>query len=230
MYRLTKSRQIEAALIAGIILCSTATAETLVLRSGSTVTGKLLNMDSHEVSIERCGRPEKYDRLEVKSITLEPDARSAPCGVPLSSKVEFPLGTIIQARLLDYVDSSREPVGQAFRATVETPVTVDGRIVISGGVRMIVKLVQNYGATGQRALTLDVAGVQLGKEWAAFGSEQSPGKAQPSSSPTTRVERYKTSLLDLDSNNVSTQGDKVLVPSGTRLNFVFTRSAQLLAK
>ena len=129
-----------------IILFSVASpAETLTLRDGSIIRGKLQSMDAQEVRIERCGRVEQYAREGVKSIGLESADGGEACGASSQPNVELPAGMRIALRILDYIDSQREPIGQVFRARLEAAIEVDGRILVSRGSPIILGLVEKEG-------------------------------------------------------------------------------------
>ena len=49
---------------------------------------------------------------------------------PPPPPVEIPAGTSISVRMLDPVDSDRNQVGDRFRATLDQPITVDGKVVV----------------------------------------------------------------------------------------------------
>src|SRR5258708_16158283 len=152
-----------------IILFSVAApAETLALRDGSIMRGKLQSMDAQEVRIERCGRVEQYAREGVKSIGLESADGGEACGASSQPNVELPAGMRIALRILDYIDSQREPVGQVFRARLEAAIEVDGRILVSRGSPIILGLVEKGGTMTQPRTALDLVGVQLDKRWARF--------------------------------------------------------------
>src|SRR5216684_7125754 len=75
-----------------ILFSAVSPAETLLLRSGSVIRGKLQSMDAQEVRIERCGRVEQYAREGVKSIGLESADGGEACGASSQPNVELPAG------------------------------------------------------------------------------------------------------------------------------------------
>jgi hypothetical protein len=104
--------------------------------------------------------------------------------------LSLPRGAQISARLLDFVDSSHEPVGQTFRAVVTKPVGEERAPAIQKGARLLVRLV----STGRNALTLDLQGVQLGaEEWASFRPDGGGSRliaravARPKAAPGARL-------------------------------------------
>jgi len=58
-----------------------------------------------------------------------------------AGSVTIPAGTLITVRMTDSVDSERNHVGEIYRATVDSPVRVDGQIVVPRGAEAIGRLV-----------------------------------------------------------------------------------------
>ncbi|MDP9267651.1 MAG: BON domain-containing protein [Acidobacteriota bacterium] len=57
-------------------------------------------------------------------------ATYTPAPPPPPPPVEIPAGTSISVRMLDPIDSDKNQVGDRFRATLDQPITVDGRVVV----------------------------------------------------------------------------------------------------
>lgn len=77
---------------------------------------------------------------------------------------EIPSGTNITIRMIDDVDSKVASVGQTFRASVDEPVTVDGRVLVPRGADVATKLVElkepgKLAGGGQ--LTLDLSSITV---------------------------------------------------------------------
>lgn len=75
-----------------------------------------------------------------------------------------PAGTALVVRLIDPVDSERDRLGQTYRASIDEPVIVDGQTVIPRGADVIAKLVddkQSGKLEGRTVLTLDLVQVQV---------------------------------------------------------------------
>src|SRR5260370_34698235 len=140
-----------------IILAAVCPAESLVLRSGVTVSGKLLAMDQRLVRIERCGREEQYAREDVKTIGLDGESSAgALCDGSESAKSELASATDLPLRLLDYLDSEHEPAGQVFRAEFDAPLKVEGRVILPLKTAVLLRMVDLGGEAGRskRALCL----------------------------------------------------------------------------
>lgn len=214
------------AVVTTTLFCMGASAETFVLRNGIVVSGKLQSMDAQDVGIERCGRVEHFAREEVKSINLESTSGAEACSASSQPKLELPAGFSITLRTVDHIDSLREPAGQVFRAVLETSIEVDGRILVSSGASMIIKLVPaGDSASGQ---TLDLVGIQLGKRWARIAPAPVKGVSlMATASGLAAVSVAGAALPDFSLNSILVRGERILAPSNTKLTFVLKKAAQL---
>jgi hypothetical protein len=214
------------AVLAIVLFSVRSSAETLLLRNGAAVTGKLQGMDAQEVRIERCGRVERYAREEVKSLDLESAGGGEPCGASSQPKLELPAGLSMTVRMLDYIDSQREPAGQVFRAKLETTLKVDGRVIVSSGAQMIVRMVHIGGVNTRQ--TLDLVGIQLGKRWARIEPLRDTGRSLISTPPTiAAVSVPEASSPDFPLDNILLRDDRIVAPSNTRLTFVLQQAVRL---
>ncbi len=76
---------------------------------------------------------------------------------PSLAGLQIPAGTPIVVRMIDRVDSETDRVGQTFRASVDEPVYINGQMVVPRGADATVKLVaqqQSGKFAGRTALTL----------------------------------------------------------------------------
>ncbi len=78
------------------------------------------------------------------------------------SGMELPAGTVLTVRMIDPVDSEVSRVGETFRASIDEPVVVGSDQVIPRGADVVVKLVddkQSGKISGKTELTLDLVSV-----------------------------------------------------------------------
>jgi hypothetical protein len=92
-------------------------------------------------------------------------APAAPSvAVARASGPEIPAGTNITIRMIDDVDSQGAALGQTFKASVDEPVTVDGRVLVPRGADVTTKLVE-FKEPGKLAgggqLTLDLSSITV---------------------------------------------------------------------
>lgn len=67
-------------------------------------------------------------------------------------------------RMIDSVDSERDKVGQTFRASLDEPLMINGETVLARGADVLMKLVdqkQSGKIQGETALTLDIVSVTV---------------------------------------------------------------------
>ena len=67
------------------------------------------------------------------SVSAPPVAAAAPTPPPAPKKVTIPTGTTMAIRLVDAIDSETSQQGQSFRATLDSPLSVEGDVVIPTG-------------------------------------------------------------------------------------------------
>jgi hypothetical protein len=197
-------------------------AETFVLRGGGAVNGKLLGMDSHEVTIEHCGSVERFAREDVTSIRLESSPAEPNCDAAPAS-LELPQGTSLSIRLLDFVDSRHEPSGQVFRAMLEAPVKAGDRIALSSGARAIVRMI-DAGSSSHPRLMLEIVGVQLARGWARID----PAAAKDSFiGAVDQISLRETPSSVPDGEEIILEGQRIYIPSNTVLTLTFRRAIRL---
>jgi hypothetical protein len=95
-----------------------------------------------------------------RTAILRPDASETAA----KRSVEVPSGTTLTIRMIDAVDSEVNQVGQTFRASLDEPVRVGSEIVIPRGADVLAKLAadKKSGKLGGRAeLTMDLISVTV---------------------------------------------------------------------
>lgn len=77
---------------------------------------------------------------------------------------QIPAGTQVTIRMIDSVDSDQARLGQTFRASVDDPVVVSGQVMIPRGADAVVKLVEDRESgkiEGRTVLTLTLTDVNV---------------------------------------------------------------------
>jgi hypothetical protein len=146
--------------------------------------------------------------------------------------------------MIDDVDSERDRVGQEFRASVDEPVVVNGETVIPRGANVVAKLVddkQSGKLSGRTELTLDLVSVEVNGRPVDVSTQE---VTQASGSRTGKTAKVvggtavlgtiigaiagggKGAAIGAASGaaaggavQVMTKGERVRIPSETRLNF-----------
>ena len=104
-------------------------------------------------------------RLQRSDNVFRPAPTAAPAPKASSAAgIELPAGTNFVVRMIDSVDSEKNSVGQTFQASVDEPVLVDGRTMIPRGADVVVKLVDDKESgrlTGRAELALILSSVKV---------------------------------------------------------------------
>lgn len=100
-----------------------------------------------------------------------------------AAPLTVPAGMTITVRMLDGVDSSANYSGETFRATVEEPLTVDGKTLIPKGAEAIGRLVSVERASrfqGRPALTMELTALNFEGQSVAIqtSAHQERGQSQ----------------------------------------------------
>lgn len=165
---------------------------------------------------------------------------------------QLPSGTQITVRMIDDVDSERDSMGKTFRASIDEPVMVDGQTVIPRGADATVKLVadqQSGRIQGKTVLTLALQQVQANGRMVDISTQD---VEQASASRGARSAKVvggtaalgaiigalagggKGAAIGAASGGavgtgvqVATKGQRVRIPSETRLSFTLSQPANL---
>jgi hypothetical protein len=174
----------------------------------------------------------------------ESPAPPPPPSAPSSGKIEIPAGTTLTVRLIDPVDSQKDTLGQTYRATLDEPVIIDGETVLPRGVDVVAKLVddkQSGKLEGRTVLTLDLQSITVNGRTVDINTQE---VTQASDSRTKRTGMVVGGLAALGAiiggiagggkgaavgavsgagvgtaAQVMTKGQRVFIPSETRLTF-----------
>ncbi|PWU03125.1 MAG: hypothetical protein C5B51_19470 [Terriglobia bacterium] len=166
--------------------------------------------------------------------------------------VELPAGTNLAIRMIDGVDSEVNRVGQTFAASLDEPVLLNGETVIPRGADVIVKLVdarESGKLAGRSELTLDLVSVRVNGRMVDVNTETVSRESSSRGSRTAKVAGGTAALgavigaiagggkgaaigagagaatgLGVE---VLTRGQRVKIPSETRLSFVLETAIRL---
>ncbi len=260
-----------ALLCAGAMLLS---ADTLVLRNGSTVQGTYLGGDARQVRMDQNGAIQTYDLGQVQSIIFSepgyqppppPAARNYPPpqqnyqnGAPPPPAaagalgITVPVDTEIRIRTIDAVNSDTAYLGQTFRASIDEPVYVNGQLVIPRGADVMTKLVQDQQSgkiEGRTVLTLALSTITVNGRPVDVTSTDVKTESKSRGARSAGVIGGATALGAIiggiagggkgaaigagsgaavgTGTEVLTSGQKVKIPSETRLSFKLQMPAYL---
>jgi hypothetical protein len=260
---------------------SLAAADTLTLRSGKTVQGSYLGGNSRQIRMVVGDDIQTFDVTDVASIHFEAakpvpvqgqpstsgdpapvyrvdpvikprPAATTPAPVSTPAVMQIPAGTAITIRMIDDVDSKVANVGQTFRASVDEPVIVDGRVIVPRGADVVTRLVelQEPGKlAGGGQLTLDLASITVDGRPVEVNSEGVTTTGESRKGDSAKVIGGTAALGAIigaiagggkgaaigaiagggagTAVQVMTQGPRVRVPSESRLTFTLQRPVSL---
>jgi outer membrane biosynthesis protein TonB len=97
-----------------------------------------------------------------------PQAPAVPPPPPEPKRVTVPSGTALPVRLVDVIDSATAQIGDTFHATLDSPIAVDGEVVVPAhyDVEGHVVAAQSSGKFAGRALLeLQLDRIKVGDKW-----------------------------------------------------------------
>jgi hypothetical protein len=100
---------------------------------------------------------------------------STPPPPPPPRKVTIPAGTTLAVRLVDSIDSETSQQGQTFRATLDSPLAVDGEVAIPSGYDVEGHLVEVKSAgkfAGQSVVALQLDRISAGGKYYSLQTDQ----------------------------------------------------------
>jgi hypothetical protein len=104
-----------------------------------------------------------------------PPAPAAPAVPPPPQKVTVPSGTTLAVRLIDTIDSETAQPGQTFRATLDSPLSYEGDVVVPAGYDVEGHIVDVKSAgkfAGRSELTLQLDRIAVGGKYYGIQTDQ----------------------------------------------------------
>jgi hypothetical protein len=169
-----------------------------------------------------------------------------------SASLELPQGTNLVVRMIDGVDSEVNRVGQTFTASLDEPVMLNGETVIPRGADVVLKLVdakESGKLTGRSELTLDLVSVKFNGKLVDVNTETVSRESSSRGKRTAKVAGGTAALGAIIGAiagggkgaaigagagaatgagvEVLTHGQRVKIPSETRLTFVLETPVRL---
>lgn len=194
--------------------------------------------------------------LPVQSYQPAPAPAQPPQRAPIRPAIigggVIPADTAITIRMIDAVNSETSRLGQTYMASLDEPIVVDGRTLLPRGADVMTKLVadQNAGRLqGRSVLTLSLVSIKVNDRWVELSSAdvRTEGASQGAKSAKVVggtaalgaiiggiVGGGKGAAIGAGSGAavgtgaaVMTSGEKVTIPSETRLTFRLQSAATL---
>ncbi len=170
-------------LLAGVGILSLgvfAQADILEMKDGRVVVGRYMGGTRRNVEFRVDGQRQLFRVDEIDAVIFEDQSRggnAAPAArVPKTIRsrsraatpqtLTIPAGTRLVVRMIDGVDSKRNRIGDRFRASLETALTVNGTIVVPKGTDVYGRLTEAKGAgrvRGRAELGLELTDIVIGE-------------------------------------------------------------------
>jgi hypothetical protein len=182
---------------------------------------------------------------------MRPDTSAPPPPPAVAASGTLPAGTNLVIRMIESVDSQTNRVGQTFRASMDQPVMVDGQTVIPRGADAVVKLVEAKDSgklTGRADLTLALQSVRINGHYVDIDTQNINKESASQGEKTAKVAGGtavagavigaiagggKGAAIGAGAgaaagagSQVIMGGQRVRIPSETRLTFVLDKPAQ----
>ena len=222
-------------------------AETVTLKDGRVIAGSYVGGSPTEMKFVVGDQIQTVDVEEIVRIDFHTRRKSAA-----GDRLRLPAGANLVIRMIDGVDSERNSVGQTFAASLDEPVVIGGRTVIPRGADVVVKLVdakESGKLTGRTTLTLDLMSLRVNGRMVDVNTETVTEESSSRGSRTAKVAGGaavlgtiigaiagggKGAAIGLGSGaalgagaEILTKGQRVRIPSETRLTFVLENAVRL---
>jgi hypothetical protein len=184
--------------------------------------------------------------------TPPPSADFAPPLPASYGGAQLAAGTNIVVRMIDSVDSDVNRVGQTFAASLDEPVMANGQTVIPRGADVVIKLVDSKESgklTGRSELTLDLVSVKVNGRMVDVNTQTVSRESSSRGARTAKVAGGTAAVGAIigaiagggkgaaigagagaaagAGAEVVTKGQRVKIPSETRLSFVLDTPVNL---
>jgi hypothetical protein len=226
---------------------SLVAADVVTLRTGRQIQGAYAGGTTREIRMDVAGQIQTFQLDDVARIQFGAAQPSR------NTSAELPAGTNLVVRMIDAVDSDVNRVGQTFAASLDEPVLVNGETVIPRGADVIVKLTDSRESgklAGRAELTLDLVSVKVGSGMVDLNTETVSRESSSRGRRTAKVVGGGAALGAIigaiagggkgagigagagaaagAGAEVLTHGQRVRIPSETRLTFVLETTADIV--
>jgi len=221
-------------------------ADTVMLKNGQVIKCTYRGGSPRGVEIETGNQIQTLDLADVLRIDFDASRERHEVETsPATRAIELPAGTNLVIRMIDGVDSELSSVGQTFAASLDEPVVINGETVIPRGADAVVKLVdakESGKITGRTTLTVDLMSVKVNGRMVDVNTETVTEQSSSRGARTAKVVGGTAALgtiigaiagggkgaaIGLGAGaaagagaEILTKGQRVKIPSETRLTFV----------
>lgn len=152
-----------------VSLAAIASADTLIMRDGTRVSGRVVSVTGRTITFEDAsGVSRRYNASQVDALEFAATGQqhAAAGAVGSNRRIEIlPSGTELTVRTAEEIDSSTAVVDQTFSATVERDILGDsGRVIIPAKSHavLVVREISSGGTTGSPDMVLDMQSMTVG--------------------------------------------------------------------
>jgi len=253
-----KPNLINRLVLAFCLVATITPADSLELKNGSLIKGRFLGGTDTEIRFQIGSSVQRYEVADVVSLKIESETRVSETpsnGGHANEKtgsVTVPAGTRLSVRIIDAIDSAKNHVGDRFEASLDEPVTVDGRVVVPKGASVYGRLEEAKTSgtfTGRSELRLALTGIVIngqtvplvsgeyelsGKSRGASTAKRTVGGAAVGSIIGAIAGGGKGAAIGAGvggaagaGSEIITRGDQVKVPSETLLDFTLQQNVSI---
>ena len=199
-------------------------------------------------------QPEDTPRLRRRErVEIMRPAKETPAAKTTTAKpATIPEGSNIVIRMIDDVDSDRDKLGQTYRAAIDEAVVVDGETVIVRGADVTVRLIDDKESgklSGRTELTLDLDSIVVGGQKIDVHTQSVTTASESRTKETGKVVGGGAALGAIigaiagggkgaaigavtgagagAAVQIMTKGQKVRIPSESRLTFSLQQALKL---
>ena len=129
-------------------------------------------MDSQDESAQQSAPAQQYAPAPAQQAAQAPppapQPAAAPAPPPEPQKVTVPSGTSLSVRLVDAIDSATAQTGDKFNATLDSPIAVDGDVVVPAHYNVeghVVNAQASGKFAGRALLELQLDRIKVGDRW-----------------------------------------------------------------
>jgi hypothetical protein len=234
-------------MIALCLATSLSWADSLKLRNGSLINGTFAGGSETEITFRVGTSVQKYNRADIASLNFDSEKNSEP-----ATMITIPAGTLISVRTIDDINSTRDPVGGRFEASLQEALTVDGNVVVPKWTEVYGRLAESRESgtfTGRSQLRLELTGIVVngqtvpvvtgeyevtGKSRGANTAKRTVGGAALGSIIGAVAGGGKGAAIGAGAgaavgagSEIITRGDQVKVPSETLLDFTLHQDVSI---
>ena len=263
------TKQVCGLIVALSVAAVSARADSLELKNGSLINGKFVGGTQTSISFQVGSTVQSYGVADIRSLRFDSGAPgtsppfpskqpSAPSAIGEDEvaksvpPVTIPAGTQISVRTIDAIDSTKNGVGYRFRASLEQPLWLDGKIVVPKGADVYGRLDESKQSgtfTGRSQLKLELTGIVVKGQTLPIvtGEYEVTGKSKGESTAKRGIGGAaiggiigalagggKGAAIGAGTgagvgagSEIITKGDQVKIPSETLLDFTLQQSVTI---